>query len=179
MSDSFAPPENMASAFFSRQHKSRDGNKEILTCDYCHWTGHTNATCYKLVGYPPGHKYYKGKPQGHYHRQSKNFFTEHSKGGYANMTVTTADASVDHVDKEVPGGAIFTPAQSAEILKLLNKDSSQGCNVDYVVNMEGNSLPHSPTRTTHWIIDSGVNDHMVGKYMAFSLSNSIADSTLA
>lgn len=88
ISDSFAPPENMASAFFSRQDKSRDRNKEILTCDYCHWTGQTKATCYNLVGYPPGHKYYKSKPQGQYHRQSKNFFTEQSKCGYANMTVT-------------------------------------------------------------------------------------------
>lgn len=79
ISDSFAPPENMVSAFFSRQDKSRDRNKEILTCDYCHWTGQTKATCYKLVGYPPGHKYYKSKPQGQYHRQSKNFFTEQSK----------------------------------------------------------------------------------------------------
>lgn len=31
------------------------------------------------------------------------------------MTMTTADAGVDHVDKAVPSGTIFTPAQYAEI----------------------------------------------------------------
>ncbi|GAV75745.1 LOW QUALITY PROTEIN: UBN2_3 domain-containing protein, partial [Cephalotus follicularis] len=29
-------------------------------CEYCGWTGHKKENCYKLIGYPPGHRLYKG-----------------------------------------------------------------------------------------------------------------------
>ncbi|GAB4848580.1 hypothetical protein Ancab_040146 [Ancistrocladus abbreviatus] len=35
-----------------------------LQCAHCKMTGHTMEKCYKLHGYPPGHKLYKGKNQG-------------------------------------------------------------------------------------------------------------------
>ncbi|CAM8892623.1 unnamed protein product [Rhodiola kirilowii] len=31
-----------------------------LFCQHCQMPGHTKETCYKLHGYPPGHKFYKG-----------------------------------------------------------------------------------------------------------------------
>ena len=32
-----------------------------LFCDHCKLTGHTVQKCYKLHGYPPGHRLHKGK----------------------------------------------------------------------------------------------------------------------
>lgn len=62
--------ESPASVFYSRQGRNDDykrnderrndvHRRNTLTCEHCGWTGHIKATCFKLNGYPPGHKYYK------------------------------------------------------------------------------------------------------------------------
>ncbi|XP_073051668.1 uncharacterized protein [Primulina eburnea] len=35
-----------------------------MKCDYCHWPGHTKANCFKLIGYPPGHRMHKNQNKG-------------------------------------------------------------------------------------------------------------------
>ncbi|XP_075494865.1 uncharacterized protein LOC142532452 [Primulina tabacum] len=54
--------EAPVAVFFSHQSRRDPQQKEVLKCDYCNWNGHTRATCYRLNGYPPGHKMFK--PQG-------------------------------------------------------------------------------------------------------------------
>lgn len=39
----------------------RGQNRKQLFCDHCKMNGHTVHKCYKLHGFPPGHKFYKGK----------------------------------------------------------------------------------------------------------------------
>ncbi|XP_073136145.1 uncharacterized protein [Henckelia pumila] len=62
------PPSSLSdlgtSAFYSAQNKPEVRKKEPLYCVYCNWPGHTKATCFKLVGYPPGHRFYKGSGKG-------------------------------------------------------------------------------------------------------------------
>ncbi|XP_073029634.1 uncharacterized protein [Primulina eburnea] len=53
--------EEPSTSFFSAQGKIGNQKKDILTCDYCHWNGHTKDFCYKLVGYPPGRRCYAPK----------------------------------------------------------------------------------------------------------------------
>ena len=36
-------------------------DKRQLFCDYCRMSGYTVQRCYKLHGYPPGHKLYRGR----------------------------------------------------------------------------------------------------------------------
>lgn len=73
----------------------------------------TKSNCDKLVGYPPGHKYYKEKPKAQGQRRTKDFPKRSNLGGTANMIVmTTSDVSVDKhdsADKATLGGALFTP----------------------------------------------------------------------
>lgn len=93
--------------------------------------------------------------------------------------MTTSDASVDktdYVDKATLGGAIFIPEQYAEILKLLSKDIVQSSNIDHVVNIEGIHLSPSRTLKPHWIIDSGLNDHMVGEHLVWNHPDSVTTS---
>ena len=46
--DSYLPPRNTTT-------------RRQLLCDHCKLTGHTAKKCYKLHGYPPGHRLYRGK----------------------------------------------------------------------------------------------------------------------
>ncbi|KAL9673997.1 hypothetical protein QQ045_030261 [Rhodiola kirilowii] len=39
---------------------SLNKNRRALFCTHCQLQGHTKETCYKIHGYPPGHKFYKG-----------------------------------------------------------------------------------------------------------------------
>lgn len=48
---------NNSSGKFSRQNTF---NNPRPSCDFCERTGHVKEKCYKLHGYPPGHKFHKG-----------------------------------------------------------------------------------------------------------------------
>ncbi|XP_073278724.1 uncharacterized protein [Primulina huaijiensis] len=48
-----------ASVFYSRQGWGDERRKDVLTCEHRGWNGHLKAHCFKLIGYPPGHKLYK------------------------------------------------------------------------------------------------------------------------
>lgn len=56
---SLSAVEIPTSVFYSTQNKTDYKRKDFLKCDHCNWTGHTKDTCYRLHGYPPGHKWYK------------------------------------------------------------------------------------------------------------------------
>lgn len=55
------------SAFCSNKYKVHDRHnqgmlkKGNLDYEYCHLRGHRKESCYKLVGYPPGYKFYRDK----------------------------------------------------------------------------------------------------------------------
>lgn len=40
---------------FTQNNKFKKNNG--MYCNYCHMKGHLKENCYKLVGYPPGHKF--------------------------------------------------------------------------------------------------------------------------
>lgn len=120
------------SVFYSMQNRSSSSNyKKELKCDHCNWFGHTVDNCFKLVGYPPGHKMYK--PQGVGRGNIKRFGKDFPKAKKAPREVNLVeDSSTEMSQSEtLTGGVpIFTPAQYAEILKLLG-----GSNTQPVVNM--------------------------------------------
>jgi len=68
---SFVMRGNMLSSgrqkFWNQPGNNRNRPKEnqrdwrYYFCDHCEMSGHTISKCYKLHGYPPGHKLYKGK----------------------------------------------------------------------------------------------------------------------
>lgn len=51
--------EPTSSVFYSAKGKFTDTKKDLITCVYCHWTGHSKENCHKLIGYPVGHRLHK------------------------------------------------------------------------------------------------------------------------
>ena len=112
------------------------------SCDYCGKVGYIKEKGYKLHGYLPSHKFYKGPNQ--------------STPGQASAN----QCSLNLVESAFP----FTPEQCQQILALLNNQPRSNLvgNGASQSNLSGIALnavhlPHSNS----WIIDSGATDHMV------------------
>ncbi|XP_075504147.1 uncharacterized protein LOC142541504 [Primulina tabacum] len=137
---SLSVAEEPSTAFFSVQGKLANQKKDILTCDYCHWTGHTKDFCYKLVGYTPGHKLHKGN-NSRKGGQNGRAYKDHSRTQrpYANLTdIAQIEPITQPITESFNAAAIsvFTPAQYAEILKMLGTHQSPSV-PEPVVNMAG------------------------------------------
>ncbi|GAV90055.1 hypothetical protein CFOL_v3_33464, partial [Cephalotus follicularis] len=52
--------EDTPVAFYSNKNKGGSGQGKDR-CEHCDWVDHKKENCYKLVGYPHGHRLYKGK----------------------------------------------------------------------------------------------------------------------
>ncbi|XP_073270434.1 uncharacterized protein [Primulina huaijiensis] len=161
------------SVFYSIQNKDKStDHKREMRCDHCHWTGHTIDYCFRLHGYPPGHKMYKQS-------QGKAYNKKFGKEFQNNKKVQREVNLVDDESIETPrtttssGSQIFTAAQYAEILKLLGNSNLQSTTAP-IVNMTGNNL-HCASHA--WIVDTGANEHMVGDASLLQNSKSIAYST--
>ncbi|XP_073294587.1 uncharacterized protein [Primulina huaijiensis] len=159
---SLSTSEPPSAVFFSAQSKQNYQKKDVLTCDYCNLNGHTREFCYKLVGYPPSHKLYKsphGKKGQHGRIYRDNPRTSRPSANLSDGAQTEASPLTNTDDKNTAVPSIFTPAQYAKILNLLGTCKVQSP-AEPVVNMAGTST--KPSMFSHWIIDSGANEHMVG-----------------
>lgn len=104
LSFSSPPYEGVSSSFFSAQDKK----KPSIKCDYCNFPGHTKAYCYKLVGYPPGHRLFKTpnrnhKPQREWHDRTDKGRTPNK----AHNAVTHHEAEMEANDKISSAGQFF------------------------------------------------------------------------
>ncbi|KAL9674059.1 hypothetical protein QQ045_030326 [Rhodiola kirilowii] len=72
----------------NQMRNSKGKHKGRLFCTHCQMNGHTKEFCYKLNGYPPGHKLYKGK-----NTNNRNLNGE--KGGNA-VSVDTSHESDEY-----------------------------------------------------------------------------------
>ncbi|KAF7148340.1 hypothetical protein RHSIM_Rhsim03G0137800 [Rhododendron simsii] len=71
-------------------------NSKRPTCEHCNWVGHVKDKCYKLHGYPPGHRLHKNGP---------------------NLPSPAIANQVSSIAQ--PGSFPFTPAQCQQLLQLL------------------------------------------------------------
>ncbi|XP_075521145.1 uncharacterized protein LOC142554359 [Primulina tabacum] len=119
-------------AFYASQDKKK---KYPLHCDHCNMSGHTKATCYKLVGYPEGHRFPRMQGRGFGYNPNRDLHQEKGKPrrNTANMTVLENKAATP---KCVPEFS-FTPEQYAAILKLLDKETSPTASVLPSANIAG------------------------------------------
>ncbi|XP_073296507.1 uncharacterized protein [Primulina huaijiensis] len=159
--------EQPAAVFYSRQGRSDERRKDVLTCEHCGWNGHVKANCFKLVGYPPGHRLYKPQQgKGNFKRHNRDF--DRPKLGAMAHNVAGSD-NESPPQTTAGAGSSFTPTQYAEILKLLGSTTMHSTNTNAVNNLSplstnvANMAGHV-TEETHadWIIDTGANEHMTG-----------------
>ncbi|XP_073041984.1 uncharacterized protein [Primulina eburnea] len=173
--------EHPAAVFYSRQGRDDERRRDVLTCDHCGLNGHVKAHCFKLVGYPPGHRLYKPQ-QGKENFRRPNRDIDRPKLGAMAHNVTGND---NESPPQATEGAksSFTPAQYAEILKYLSSSTMHSSNTNVV-----NNLPSSSTNVANmtghvieetqadWITDTGANEHMTGNYSLLHGAKSLCAS---
>ncbi|KAJ0092230.1 hypothetical protein Patl1_25721 [Pistacia atlantica] len=89
---------------------------------HCNVRGHKKENCYRIIGYPPNFK-----------------FTKKKFAGTQSLVNHVSAPSTDHAEPNNSGptvAPVFFKEQYAEILKLLNKDSTTSTS-DGMVNMAG------------------------------------------
>ncbi|XP_073310027.1 uncharacterized protein [Primulina huaijiensis] len=102
---------------------------DIIKCDHCLIPGHMKENCFRLIGYPPGHKLHKRFPQT---KGTKGV----SKAQRVSAHNTISDSSVATTDASHVLGVTFTPAQYAQILRLLENST---VNQEHSANLAGTS----------------------------------------
>lgn len=170
---SVIPQQLESTAFFSTQNRKRND----VRCEHCNWTGHNKENCFRLIGYPPGHKLYKGQWKGGTQRFSREGNDRGKSMGKANVSVA-GSGEMEHSNQSKNIGSVFTHDQYAAILKLLAKeqlDSETNTSIPSA-NMAGIDNSNS-NLAIEWIIDTGANDHMVGHRGLLGNFKSYADDT--
>ncbi|CAM8951474.1 unnamed protein product [Rhodiola kirilowii] len=125
-----------------------------LYCTHCQMNGHTKEFCYKLNGYPPGHKMYKGN--------TRNSGRNSSDSKVANMVTREGNDDTNNQDvsrnkpDQVPQ---LSSSQINQLIALLKKNDSEGG--AHTHHMAGICLLSSKIngRSVEWVIDSGATDH--------------------
>ncbi|XP_075500194.1 uncharacterized protein LOC142538780 [Primulina tabacum] len=157
--------EPATSVFYSAKGRFLDKRRDLLTCEHCHMIGHSKENCFKIIGYPVGHRLHKPG--------NKNQSSQFQKDGYKNRNANMSNNCAPQTESTVSShAALFTPEQYAEILKLLNKDRVLDISNTPEVNMAGTSSISPSSLNSQWIIDSGANDHMVGRHSLLLPSHS-------
>ncbi|XP_075475826.1 uncharacterized protein LOC142513081 [Primulina tabacum] len=178
---SLSSVDQPTSIFYAKQGRCDERGKDGLTCDHCGWNGHVKAHCFKLVGYPPGHRLHKPQQgKGNFQRFSRDFDKSKTRAVAHNVAGNITEPS----PKTNTGvSSSFTPAQYAEILQLLGGATLHSSTIDAAkiqessdtnaVNMAGQFYEGAPT---DWIIDTGANEHMTGNYSLLRNAKSLCSS---
>ncbi|KAG6760275.1 hypothetical protein POTOM_036782 [Populus tomentosa] len=87
-----------------RQDRDSAGNAEPPVCSHCNVSGHMVEKCYKLHGYPPSHKLYKGRVAS----------------SFANQAVLSTSPNKEEVSEEK---MVFTKEQYHHLMSLIQPQS--------------------------------------------------------
>ncbi|XP_073023515.1 uncharacterized protein [Primulina eburnea] len=138
-------------AFYSSSSK----HSEIIKCDHCSVPGHTKKYCFRLIGYPPGHKLHKRFPQNRGYKPPSKDTRVHAHTSISDASQTTAESQ-----SPPSSGIQFTSTQYAQILKLIENSTIVSPPSANLAGMATSLL--SISSTNEWILDSGANAHISG-----------------
>ncbi|GAV78828.1 hypothetical protein CFOL_v3_22293 [Cephalotus follicularis] len=106
--------------FYSSKNKGGSGQGKDR-CKHCNWAGHKKENCYKLVGYPSGHRLYKGKGGNGGTMNDGN-----QKHRVGNQNQHSVHNSITESTNASPASTLtFTPYQCQQIIQLLSKTRSE------------------------------------------------------
>ena len=92
--------------------------RQSMYCEHCKMTGHTVQRCYKIHGYPPGHRFYKGK------RVAPVAQTEPSSSYNMIQSQDQAHPAVSSSISQSSAPPSFTQEQYNQLWSLLSQHSS-------------------------------------------------------
>ncbi|CAM8901423.1 unnamed protein product [Rhodiola kirilowii] len=126
-------------------------------CTHCQFIGHTKEHCYKLNGYPPGHRLYKGK------NQNKCANNVNLNAAEATQKSAVGPNSQAVINSSASSSNSFTTEQVNQIWNMI-KQQQQGAaeTVEGQCHMAGicSLVLHSLVKHS-WIVDSGATDHFI------------------
>ncbi|CAM8966406.1 unnamed protein product [Rhodiola kirilowii] len=131
-------------------NQSVNRNRRNSFCTYCQLQGHSKDSCYKLIGYPPGHKMYKGN----------NPNVKSNKSIANNITAGVSGAGpVEHISghQEGPSQLSTIHDQLSKLLSMLQPETV-GSNKTHMAGIT--CLLSTKVNNDLWIIDSGATDHI-------------------
>ena len=131
-------------------------SKRPLFCEHCKMTGHTIQRCYKVHGYPPGHRLYRGKKLAASVTQEQE--------GVPWLEDVHNNSSTQEPALSLP---TLNSEQYRQLLSLLSKQQSEGNTLGTSGTSVGTGFmagKHFSFLTSFtngdWIIDSGASDHI-------------------
>uniref|UniRef100_A0A3Q7GFP8 Reverse transcriptase Ty1/copia-type domain-containing protein n=1 Tax=Solanum lycopersicum TaxID=4081 RepID=A0A3Q7GFP8_SOLLC len=112
---------------------ARQGGRSNLYCDYCHYRGHTNESCYKLHGYPKK----KRGSSSHANSAATGGHQLPESGAYDDSSVSTNaksyGTSPNNLSLNTQGMSLFTNEQYNQIIHMLSK--GKGKEADFMANV--------------------------------------------
>lgn len=179
--------------------KSNSGNsnwkgnkKERPLCTHCNMLGHTMDKCYKLHGYPPGHKH-KGKSNANANQVSSSQYTVAENSSVASTQCPISKEQCEKLLAFLNTGSgscethhAATVAATAGMASTSSQPQSTFTNTNLSNTMSGilPNLSFTPTlehsifsakifdrkefSASDWTIDTGATDHMIHSISYFT-----------
>ncbi|CAM8888286.1 unnamed protein product [Rhodiola kirilowii] len=134
-------------------------NRRQLHCTHCNIPGHSKENCYKINGYPQGHRLHRDTNSQNsrgYKSMANNVTNSSSTAGNSNKATS---------DKMLPASNQDTAAQLSQVqdqlAKLFHLFNQQDKKEDNQFTMAGIScLTTTKISIDTWILDSGATDHI-------------------
>ena len=130
-----------------RQHQGpSNSNRKPLHCTHCDRDHHTIDTCYKLHGYPPGHRL---------HKSNRN-----KKGSSSSANHVQNNPTMQELKSAMPN---LSDSEYQQILTMMNDKKEPQTN--------SAGLSYYPLPLHRWLIDSGATDHITSTSHSFTSTN--------
>ena len=130
-----------------RQHqRPSNSNRKPLHCTHCDRDHHTIDTCYKLHGYPPGHRL---------HKSNRN-----KKGSSSSANHVQNNPTMQELKSAMPN---LSDSEYQQILTMMNDKKEPQAN--------SAGLSYYPLPLHRWLIDSGATDHITSTSHSFTSTN--------
>ncbi|CAM8878685.1 unnamed protein product [Rhodiola kirilowii] len=142
---------------FQNSTRNYEGNNTINRsnqrpfCTHCQQPGHTKETCWKIHGFPPGHRLYKAKNNGGMKANNTQLINDDAN----NSNSVSGPSNTQNISSTTNP---FTTEQVNQLLAIL-KQGSPGVG-DPQCHMAGiYGLSSRLLKSSSWIVDSGATDH--------------------
>ena len=137
-------------------------------CSHCNVSGHTVEKCYKLHGYPPGHKLYKGRVASLFANQAV-LSTSPNKEEVSEEKMVFTKEQYHHLMSLIQPKSLLTATPTANLTSFNSKNSATPSKMSgKIIFYNDISADFLKPNSVPWIIDSGATDHMVCSHSFFT-----------
>ncbi|CAL2268485.1 unnamed protein product [Prunus armeniaca] len=161
------PVVETAAMAVRQSQRTSNPNRRPLHCSHCDVDHHTVETCWKLNGYPPGHRLHKSK--------KANGNGNRDKHGAASFSANhvTSSPTLQELQAVVPN---LSETQYQQMLSMMNEKMNDQPPSQANAAALSSGLSRSSLPLHQWIIDSGATDHITSS--SHSLTSKCSNSSM-